>query len=189
IRSEPQVHWDAQTAAVVCEQQRRLGALVLERRPLREDASEKIRAAMLDGIRSLGLQALPWREAARQWQARVESLRLWRPEEAWPDVSDEGLLASLDDWLAPFLGGITRRDHLARLDLADILVSMLDYPMQQKLNRLAPTHLEVPTGSRIRLDYQPPNAPALAVKLQEMFGSRDTPTVNDGRLKVVLHLP
>ena len=188
IRSEPQVHWDAQTAAVVCEQQRRLGALVLERKPLREAASERIRAAMLDGIRSLGLQALPWSEAARQWQARVESLRHWRPEEAWPDVSDEGLLASLDDWLAPFLGGITRRDHLARLDLADILASMLDYPTQQRLNRLAPTHLEVPTGSRIRLDYQPPNAPALAVKLQEMFGSRDTPTVNDGRVKVVLHL-
>jgi len=226
IRSVQQVHWDAQTAAVVSEQQRRLGALVLERKPLREGeesrlartaggdaerpatagraggvpgsrgpgseagasiAERKIQA-ILDGIRALGLQALPWTEAARQWQARVQSLHLWRPEEAWPDVSDEGLFATIDDWLAPYLDGVTRRDHLSRLDLADILAAMLDYPMQQKLNRLAPTHIEVPTGSRIRLDYQPPNAPALAVKLQEMFGSRDTPTVNDGRVKVVLHL-
>jgi len=182
------VRWDASTAAVVSETQRRLGALVLERRMLRGGAEDKIRAAMIEGIRALGLQALPWDEAARQWQARVLSLRQWRADEAWPDVSDEGLLATLEDWLAPYLDGMTRRDHLARLNLLDILNASLDYATQQKLARLAPTHLGVPTGSRIRLEYRPPEAPLLSVRLQEMFGCVDTPTVNEGRTRVVLEL-
>ncbi|HSW13500.1 MAG TPA: ATP-dependent helicase HrpB [Solimonas sp.] len=180
--------WDAQTAAVVSETQRRLGAIVLERKLLRSGAEEKIRVAMIEGIRALGLQALPWNEAARQWQARVLSLRQWRPDEAWPDVSDEGLLTTLEEWLAPYLDGVTRRDHLARLDLMEILNASFDYATQQKLARLAPTHLDVPTGSHIRLEYRPPEAPLLSVRLQEMFGCVDTPTVNDGRIKVVLEL-
>jgi ATP-dependent helicase HrpB len=187
IREERMVHWDAQSESVVAELQKRLGAIVLERRPLRDSAGEPARQAMLEGIRAMGLQALPWSDVARQWRARVMSLRSWRGEE-WPDVGDEALVASLDTWLAPHLEGINRRDHLARLDLAGILNDRFDYAAQQKLNRLAPTHLEVPTGSRIRLDYRPPNAPALEVKLQEMFGCADTPTVNEGRIKVVLHL-
>lgn len=182
------VHWDGRTEAVVAESQKCLGAIVLERRPLREGAGEPARVAMLEGIRAMGLQALPWNEAARAWQARVLSLRTWRSEESWPDVSDVALLATLQDWLAPFLDGITRRDHLARLDLATILESRLDYAAQQKLNRLAPTHLDVPTGSRIRLEYQASGPPVLAVKLQELFGCIDTPTVNEGRIKVLLHL-
>ncbi|AXQ30843.1 ATP-dependent helicase HrpB [Solimonas sp. K1W22B-7] len=180
--------WDPQTDAVVSETQRRLGAIVLERRMLRGGAEEKIRTAMLAGIRALGLQALPWNEAARQWQARVLSLRQWRPEDSWPDVSDEGLLATLEDWLAPSLDGVTRRDHLARLDLMEILNASLDYATQQKLGRLAPTHMDVPTGSRVRLEYRPPEAPLLSVRLQEMFGCAQTPTVNDGRNRVVLEL-
>ncbi|HVT37144.1 MAG TPA: ATP-dependent helicase HrpB [Nevskiaceae bacterium] len=187
IRRIADVRWDAQSEAVVAEEQLRLGAIVLERRALRDSAGDAARAAMLAGIRALGLHALPWTPAAREWQARVLSLRAWRGEE-WPDVSDEALLATLDDWLGPHLDGITRRAHLDRLDLPTILGSRFDYARQQLLNRLAPTHIEVPTGSHIRLDYKPGQAPALEVKLQEMFGCRDTPTVNDGRVKVVLHL-
>jgi len=189
IAEAPHCRWDAQTAAVVSETQRRLGAIVLERRMLRgAAAAEPIRAAMIEGIRALGLQALPWNEAARQWQARVLSLRQWRPEEDWPDVSDEGLTASLETWLGPFLDGVTRRDHLARLDLMEILNASLDYARQQKLAKLAPTHMEVPTGSSIRLEYRPPEKPLLSVRLQEMFGCARTPTINDGRTGVVLEL-
>ena len=184
-----EVRWDAASEAVVAEEQRRLGALVLRRKPLRsEGAREAQRAAMLDGIRQMGIGALPWNEEARQWQARVQSLRLWRESESWPDMSDAALLATLNEWLAPYLDGVTRRAHLGKLDLLEILDGRLDYATRQKLQRLAPTHVEVPTGSRIRLSYQPPNAPALEVKLQEMFGCRDTPAVNEGRTKVVLHL-
>jgi ATP-dependent helicase HrpB len=180
------VRWDDQSHSVQAELQQRLGALVLSTRPLRDTPQGA--AAMIDGVRSLGLDALPWTEAARQWQARVLSLRAWRPDESWPDVSDGHLLATLGDWLQPHLDGCTRREHLARLDLLEILQAGFDYATQQRLQRLAPTHLEVPTGSRIRLEYRPPEAPLLAVKLQEMFGCADTPTVNEGRTRVVLQL-
>lgn len=189
VRSEVAVHWDAQTEAVVAEQQRRLGAIVLERRPLREGQGEAVRTAMIAGIRSLGLQALPWTEPARQWQARVQSLRRWRPAEDWPEVSDAALLATLEDWLGPYLDGVTRRDHLARLDLMAILQARLDYARQQQLSRLAPTHLEVPSGSRIALIYAADGAaPVLAVKLQELFGLAQTPTVDEGRRPVLIHM-
>lgn len=187
---EQQVRWDPASEAVISEEQRRLGALVLQRKPLRsESAREAQPAAMLSGIRQLGISALPWSESTRQWQARVLSLRAWRPTENWPEVSDEALAASLDTWLAPYLDGITRRDHLARLDLAGILDSLLDYAGQQKLAKLAPTHLTVPTGSSIVLEYfADGRAPALSVKLQEMFGQPSTPSVNEGRMPAVLHL-
>jgi ATP-dependent helicase HrpB len=189
VVTRDEVTWDASAQAVVAEEQRRLGALVLQRKPLRSEGVRQLqRAAMLEGIRQMGIEALPWNEETRQWQARVLSLRRWREDEQWPDVSDPALLATLAEWLEPYLDGITRRAHLAQLDLLEILGSRFDYATRGKLDRLVPTHVEVPTGSRIRLSYQPPNAPALEVKLQEMFGCRDTPTVNGGRTKVVLHL-
>ena len=185
------VHWQAQSETVVAELRERLGQLLLSSRPLREPtpaAREGIRAAMLEGIRSIGLHALPWTDAARNWQARVLSLRHWQSEAGWPEVSDEGLLLSLEDWLAPHLDGMSRRSHLDKLNVLDALMGMLDYPAQQALNKLAPTHLTVPTGNRCALDYVPGQAPALEVKLQEMFGTPNTPTVCDGRVKVTLHL-
>ncbi|MGH8528815.1 MAG: ATP-dependent helicase HrpB [Nevskiales bacterium] len=187
ITRKPVVYWDAQSESVVAQEQERLGAIVLSARPLRE-AGEAARAAMLEGIRSLGLSCLPWTEAARQWQARVMSLRAWRPAEDWPEVGDATLPAALDRWLAPYLDGVTRRAHLAQLDLIGILNNLLDYPRQQSLTRLAPTHIAVPSGQRHALHYNPPEAPSLEVRLQEMFGCTDTPTVNEGRLKLVLHL-
>jgi ATP-dependent helicase HrpB len=189
VRRESVVRWDAQAEAVVAEEQTRLGAIVLARRDRRSESGEAVREAMLAGIRQLGIGALPWSEGLRQWQARVASLRAWRKDEAWPDVSDEALLKDAGDWLAPFLDGITRRAHLAQLDLAGALNAMLDYPMQQKLGRLAPTHWTVPTGSSIALEYfADGKAPALHVKLQEMFGTPTSPAVNDGRTPLVLHL-
>ncbi|HET8882364.1 MAG TPA: ATP-dependent helicase HrpB [Solimonas sp.] len=183
------VRWNDKEQVVVTERQRRLGAIVVERKPLPlQNVGDAIVAAMLEGIRSMGQHVLPWTDAARQFQARVESMRQWRTDEDWPDFSDEGLWQRLDEWLAPQLAGVTRREHLQRLDMLALLTAQLTYEQQQRLNKLAPTHLEVPTGSRIRLDYQPPESPTLAVKLQEMFGCETTPTVNAGRTSVVLHL-
>lgn len=183
------VRWSDKDQVVVAEQQRRLGAIILERNPLSiQDAGPAIAEAMLEGIRSIGEHALPWTDAARRLQARIESLRHWRGDEDWPDFSNAGLWQRLELWLAPHLIGITRREHLSRLDMQALLVTQLTYEQQQRLSKLAPTHIEVPTGSRIQLDYLPPEAPTLAVKLQEMFGSQDTPSVNAGRTKVVLHL-
>jgi ATP-dependent helicase HrpB len=189
LETTAEIRWDAQASAVIAERQTRLGAIVLERKPLQGGHVEARAAAMLQGLRSLGLAALPWSEAARQWQARVQSLRTWRPDEGWPDVSADALLATIDAWLAPHLEGVTRRDHLARLDLLGIFNAGLEYARQQQLARWAPTHIDVPSGSRIALDYAADGSPpVLAVKLQELFGLTQTPSVNDGRMRVSLHL-
>jgi ATP-dependent helicase HrpB len=182
-----EVRWDAQQEIVVAEEQQRLGAIVLSARRI-ADAGEAGRAAMIMGIRRLGLGCLPWSESARQWQARVQNLRAWQPEGAWPDVSDEALLATLEDWLAPHLDGVTRRPHLEALNLLEIFNGMLDLAAQQQLQKLAPTHLTVPSGQRRALNYAPGAPPTLEVKLQEMFGCTQTPTVCAGRVPVLLHL-
>ncbi len=179
------VRWDRQSEAVLAREERRLGALVLGQRPLPAGRRE----AMVDGVRDLGLESLPWNEEARQLQARAASLRQWQPDAGLPDLSNATLLDSLEDWLAPYLDGVTRRDHLARLDLPAILKACLDREQLQQLERLAPTHLAVPSGSRKQIEYFPDGAPpVLAVKLQELFGLARTPAVADGKVAVTLHL-
>jgi ATP-dependent helicase HrpB len=103
-------------------------------------------------------------------------------------VSDAHLETTLEDWLEPYLDGITRRDHLTRIDLLAILQNTLDWTQRTRLDEGAPTHLTVPSGSRLRLQYTPGESPVLAVKLQEMFGLADTPRVAWGRVPVTLHL-
>src|SRR5579871_5111231 len=175
------IEWDRREAAVVARRERRLGALVVEELPLRAPEPAALAAAMLEGVRELGLAALPWDRAAESLRERVRFLRAESPAAAaeWPDLSDAALAASLEEWLLPYLPGITRRDHLARLELAPILAARLDRAHQGALERLAPTHLVVPSGSRIPIDYAG-DAPAVAVRLQEMFGLTRTPTVGHG---------
>ncbi|HJW80774.1 MAG TPA: ATP-dependent helicase HrpB [Acidiferrobacterales bacterium] len=188
VKSEEEVRWDAEQQIVVARRVERLGALVLDSAPLKKAEPGKLRAAMLEGVRRMGLDVLPWTDEARQWQARVLSLRQWFPEEDWPDVSDSALAATLDGWLAPYLDGITRRDHLARLDLPGMLKAHLDWKQGQQLDSDAPTHISVPSGSQLKLEYKPGESPVLAVKLQEMFGLADTPRIARGRVPVTLHL-
>jgi ATP-dependent helicase HrpB len=191
IDEHDEVAWDSRSGTVVARHVRRLGALVLEERPLRRDASGDTRAAMLAGIRELGLQALPWTKDLEQWRARVTLVRdnAATPEQAaeWPDVSDTNLAATLEDWLAAWLDGVTRRDHLARVDLRGALHGMLDWNHQRRLDELAPTHLTVPSGSRIAVNYEGAS-PALAVRLQEVFGWMESPRVAGGRVPVTLEL-
>jgi len=121
---------------------------------------------------------------------RVEFLRRVLPADQaaeWPDCSDAGLLANLEDWLAPYLQGIVRRDHLSRLDMQAILAARLDYARTRELDRLAPTHLVVPSGSRIPIDYAS-DPPRVAVRLQEVFGLAETPRVAGGRVALALEL-
>jgi ATP-dependent helicase HrpB len=188
IRMEAVVRWDAQQQVVIARREERFGALVLDSKPLTNAGPEKIRAAMLEGIRRLGVEALPWTREAREWQTRVLSLRQWLPGENWPDVSDAVLSETLAEWLGPYLDGMSRRDHLARLDLLSILKARLDWDMGRRLEEGAPTHLEVPSGSHLRLEYIPGESPVLRVKLQEMFGLADTPRVAWGKVPVTLHL-
>jgi ATP-dependent helicase HrpB len=142
---------------------------------------------MLEGIRATGLQSLPWTRELEQWRARVAFVRAQDPAGDWPDLSDATLLETAATWLAPWLDGITRREQLARLDLRGALHGLLDWNARQRLDRLAPTHLTVPSGSRIALDYSS-GVPTLAVKLQEVFGLDESPRVADGRVPVTLEL-
>lgn len=189
LRWQNVVSWDAANAAVTSEAQRRLGAIILERKPLRgEEVAAATRQAVLCAIHQLGLQTLPWQEEHRQWQLRVQCLRRWRPELQLPDVGDEHLAQTLEQWLMPYLDGVSRKEHFTRIDLRAALSALLSYEQQQALSRYAPTQLEVPTGSHIRLEYRQSEPPLLSVKLQEMFGCASTPTINEGRQPVVLQL-
>lgn len=181
------LRWDAREQAVVARRLRRLGELVLQDRPLPAPDADAVRAAMLQGIRAMGLDCLPWTAGLRAWCQRVLCLRRHLGE-AWPDLSDAALLASLETWLGPFLDGVSRRAHLERVDLAAALHGLLDWPLRQKLDELAPTHVAVPSGSRVPIDYGNPDEPVLAVRLQEMFGLAQTPRIAGGKLALLIHL-
>ena len=188
LRNIAEVCWDARQSAVVARRERRLGSLALSGGPLADPDPEAVRRAMLDGVRQLGIASLPWTHELRDWQARVLSLRHWFPEDGWPDLTDVALAENLENWLGPWLGGLSRREHLSRLDLAAALHGLLVGRSRARLNELAPTHLLAPSGSRLRLRYTPGEPPVLAVKLQELFGLADTPRIADGRIRVTLHL-
>ena len=185
IETTEEIVWDERAEAVTAARRVKLGALVLDETKSETGGAEARAAAMLAGIRLMGLDCLPWTPGLRSFQARNRFLH--RLDPSWPDFSDETLLAGLETWLAPFLGNSSRRAHLARIDLAAVLSARLDWAQQRKLESLAPTHLDVPSGSRIALDYGV-DPPVLAVKLQEMFGQVETPTVGGGKVPVVVHL-
>lgn len=186
IESREFVEWNPREQAVMARRQRRLGALVLEDLPLAQASPEHVTHALLEGIRQLGLECLPWDKQTRFWQTRVQFLHRLEPAQ-WPDVSDHALMAMLETWLAPFVAGMSRGGHLSKLDLAGALNHLLSWQQQRALDELAPTHIEVPTGSRIALDYSN-DPPVLAVRLQEMFGATDTPRIGGGKVKLLLHL-
>jgi ATP-dependent helicase HrpB len=182
------VVWDQDQQAVLARQEEHLGALCLSSAPLSEPDPQAMVSAMLEGIRQLGLESLPWDKETRQWRNRVRCLAAWQPDAGWPNLSDTGLLQSMETWLAPWLTGITRRGQLQKLDLRTILQAQLSWEQRQRLDKLAPTHLPVPSGTRKRLEYSPEGPPVLAVRLQELFGLQQTPTVCQGRVAVMLHL-
>ena len=187
IEERDTVGWDARTEALLARRQTRLGALLLRDEPLPNPDGAAFSAAVLDGIRTLGLAALPWRPELTQWRARVAFARAQEPDGAWPDVSDGALLASLETWLAPWLGGVTRREHFARIDLRGALHGLLDRRAQRRLDEFAPTHLVVPSGSRVAIDYGGAT-PTLSVRLQEVFGLNESPRIAGGRVPVTMEL-
>ena len=180
------VQWDDRQASVQARVQQCIGELVIDDAPLQAVDPDATVSALLEGIGLRGLACLPWNDAARNVQARMQFMHA-QLDPAWPDVSDTSLLASLENWLQPFLGNMSRLSHLQKLDLCAILLAQLSWQQQQQLDQLLPTHISVPSGSRIRLDYAHPQ-PVLAVRLQEMFGLTDTPRIAQGKIPVLLHL-
>ncbi len=185
IETQDVIAWDEREEAVIARRERRLGELLLRGDVLTSAPPDRMIAAMTEGIARMGLAALPWTSAIEAWRQRV--LFVGRIEEGWPDLSDAALLATLSDWLAPWLGGLTRRAHLVRLNLMEALQTLLDHGQRQRLETLAPSHVTVPTGSRLPIDYGE-DPPVLAVRLQEMFGAKETPRVAGGKVPLLLHL-
>jgi ATP-dependent helicase HrpB len=188
LRWTEAVDWDPDRLAVAARRVLKLGALTLRSQPLAEPDSQLVLEALLKGIREQGLQCLPWTKSLKRWRERVCFLRrISEDEQQWPDVTDEGLESRLTQRLAPYLTGMTRLRDLTRVDLKAALYSLLPYRQHQLLDELAPTHLSVPSGSRIPIDYSD-DLPVLAVRLQEMFGLGKTPSVGGGRQPLLIHL-
>ncbi|HLW75106.1 MAG TPA: ATP-dependent helicase HrpB, partial [Gammaproteobacteria bacterium] len=187
IREQESVSWDENNGAVLARKQRRLGALVLEDGPAASVSPEAITRALLGAIRQRGLDCLPWTPAVRNLQARLGFLRRVLGAE-WPGVSDAALLKGLDAWLTPWMQGMSRLSHLARLPLQEALMGLLDHRQRRALEELAPSHVTVPSGSSLHVDYTEGEIPVLRVKLQEMFGQADTPRLAGGKVPVMLHL-
>lgn len=196
------VAWDERTSAVRASRQRRFGALVLTDDALSNPDPSLIVAALMEGVRKAGLQTLAWTSELQDWRMRIQFLRRLGKRDvsasrgrageedtdsAWPDLSDERLADTLEEWLGPYVVGMTTLERVQRMDLTTPLHGLLSRAQQRELERLAPTHLTVPSGSRIRVDYAE-DVPILAVRLQEMFGCKETPRLVHGTLPVMLHL-
>lgn len=181
-----EVAWDEKAGRVIGREVRALGALVVQERPAVVGDGEAT-PLLLAMVRRAGLATLPWSEEAVQLRGRIALLHEADAGGGWPDVADEALLAGLEEWLAPWLMPVRGRSDLARLDLAAILSAWLGRRARE-LERLAPERLQVPSGSRVRLDYAAGESPVLAAKLQELFGLADTPRIVAGRVRVLIHL-
>ena len=180
------VGFEPDGGAVVARRTERLGAITLQDVVVGNADPERVTSALARHVAAAGVASLPWSDAARRIRARLAFARTL--DEAWPDVSEEALGLTLDEWLGPSLAGLRRLDDLRRLDLGALLLARLDWRQRAAFDEVAPSHLVVPTGSRIAIDYSDPRAPVLAVRLQEMFGLADTPRIGGGRVPLTLHL-
>ncbi|MGH1373968.1 MAG: ATP-dependent helicase HrpB [Cellvibrionaceae bacterium] len=187
IEERTQVEWSKQHDKLVAEKQQCIGALILRRHALTDLDTNTKRDALLQLVRQRGLSLLNWNNDLRQWCARIELLRSLDRNTEWPDMSESGLLASIEEWLSPYLDQVNHLRDFSNLDLKSILLARLAWPLPKTLDELAPLRLAVPSGSNISIDYSQ-NPPVLAVKLQEMFGCESTPTIANGRIPLMVHL-
>ena len=183
------VKWDATRGMVVATLEKKIGNTVFSAKPLAQIPDAKRILVLVNALREEGIKLLGWDEAHTEWQNRVLSIRAWRPDEGWPDVTNENLIITADSWLTPYLNTITKRSELQKLDLLNILTGLLPWELQSRLDKLAPVRMGVPSGSHIKLNYfADGRAPVMEVRLQEMFGLLETPVINEGRTKILLHL-
>jgi ATP-dependent helicase HrpB len=185
LRHDQEVVWSGDD--VLARDVHRLGALILAERPLLRPDQEQVAAALLDGVRKVGLALLNWTAEADSTRERLAFCR-HAFGDPWPTMDDDALLTAMPQWLAPELARARRRADLHRINVAAALRRLVPWPQAARLDELAPERLTVPSGSRVRLDYTDPAAPVLAVKLQELFGWPDVPRLADGRVPVRLHL-
>ena len=188
-RERDYVAWDSRRGAVVAQQETRIGGLLISSRPVSDVPREEIHRIICEAATGDGRSMLDFSDQVGNLQRRIASLAAWHPELNLPDLSTDTVLARAEDWLPPFLGKATSVQELKKIDLTQALWTLLDYTQQQAADRLVPSHITVPTGSRIRVEYrQGAELPVLRVRLQECFGLMDTPRVDDGRRPVLMEL-
>lgn len=194
VKEVDNIAWDTKQGCVVMQREQRIGKLILSQKPIHDADKERLKGIVCEAMKKDGLTMMAWSEkAVEQVQRRVAQVAAWHPEMALPDVSTEYLLSTAAQWLPFYLeeGGRVKTSvqELRKLNLADIIWNILPYEAQLEVDRLAPTHIEVPTGSHIRIDYRSgAEAPVLSVRLQECFGMERTPCVDDGRQPLLMEL-
>lgn len=189
VKEKTQVEWNTKKGGFIANKNTCIGNIILQSKPITEVDSDLKIKAISKAIAKEGSWLLDFNAEVEQWQNRVLSLRKWRSGENWPDVSVSTLLAENNKWLAPYLTSVKKPDDLKKIKLKDALMYHLDYKKQALLNKYAPEKIEVPSGSNVKLLYSAKgDVPVLAVRLQEVFGMQETPTVNDGKINVLMHL-
>jgi ATP-dependent helicase HrpB len=189
VKEQETVVWDSRRGGLIANKELKIGSIILQSKPIGNPDENLVAAAIGRALEKEGENLLDFNEKVTQLQNRILSLRSWNQDESWPDVSTGNLLKTTDAWLAPYLRAVKKTEDLKRIDIEEALFHSLDWEKQNQLNTLAPAKLEVPSGSKIPISYSANGGtPVLAVRLQEVFGLSDTPTLNNGKIKVVLHL-
>jgi ATP-dependent helicase HrpB len=182
------VRWDDKQNALMARREQRYEQIVLSSKPAGKVDPDQAAEALCNVVKLKGLAILPWSDSAKQFRQRVLCLQEWMPELDLPDCSDEALLANINVWLKPSLQGKSRLDGLSTQDLNEALFSLADWPQRQLIDKFAPSHIKVPSGLERSIAYASGSAPVLAVKLQELFGLAQSPTVANGKIIITLHL-
>ncbi|MBB3699982.1 ATP-dependent helicase HrpB [Flammeovirga yaeyamensis] len=189
VKEKEMIEWDTDDGGLIATKDLRIGSIVLKSTPIQSISEEAKLNAITDAIKKEGRQLLDFNEEVTQWQARIASLRKWNPKEEWPDCSTPHLLLNNKQWITPYLKDVKKPQDLKKLKLIDILHHSLEWDKQEALNTLAPIKIKVPSGSQIKLKYSDNGAPPiLAVRLQECFGLAETPSVNNCKQNVLMHL-
>jgi ATP-dependent helicase HrpB len=188
LQQSDTIEWDETHGTLKALRRSRIGQLTVKVQPLAKPSEEELHQAMLNGIRDKGLSVLNWTPEAEQFRLRLQCAANWLPEYDWPAVDEDSLLATLETWLLPHMSGVHSLRALKALNVGQALRGLLDWSMLQRLDSELPAHYTVPTGSRIAIRYHEDNPPALAVRMQEMFGEAKTPTIAQGRVPLVLEL-
>jgi ATP-dependent helicase HrpB len=183
------LEWDHQKGELIARMEKRVGDVILESKVIKNISDEERISILLQAVRENGIELLSWSDEVKEWMARVNSVRKWRPDDDWPELTQTNLIATAEEWLSPYLTSVKRKDDFRKLNLLTIISSTLSWEKQQRLEKLAPEKINVPSGSHIRITYADDGSPpVLAVRLQEVFGMLETPTVNEGRTKLMVHL-
>lgn len=187
------ISWDSKAGMVKMQMEHRIGKLVIDSKPIQDADKQRLIDIICNAARKDGLSMFDWNENVQRLQRRVAKVSEWHPELEIPDFSTEKLLSAAADWLPFYLEDagrvMTSISEMKKINLEEALWALIPYNMQQEIERLAPTHLRVPSGRNICIDYrQGAEAPILSVRLQECFGMTETPTVNDGKQPLLMEL-